>query len=113
MGFLAVRATWEARKETLPGRGFPVLAGAVQLLPRETAVLVILFCLSSSVFTVSTRPTAALLLASPLYAAWCLASFAKIKYMHTAVQPLDLVPIPEFLPLFRSFFGIGLRGIRV
>src|SRR5262249_14567303 len=33
---------------------------------------------------------------------------AKIKYMHSAVQPLDLIRIPEFLPLFRSFFGTGV-----
>src|SRR5439155_23041508 len=50
---------------------------------------------------------------SPLYAALGLATLAKIKYIHSAVQPLDLIRVPEFLPLFQSFFGTGVLVVTV
>jgi phosphoglycerol transferase MdoB-like AlkP superfamily enzyme len=67
----------------------------------------ILFSASAGVFALTRRVTTALLLVSPLYIVLGLASLAKIEYMHSGVQPLDLLKIPEFLPLFRSFFGTG------
>lgn len=67
----------------------------------------ILFSAYAFVFSVTRRVAAALLLVSPAYVVLGLASLAKIKYLHSSVQPLDLIKIPEFLPLFRSFFGTG------
>jgi hypothetical protein len=66
---------------------------------------VILFGAYGLVFAATARLTTALLLVSPLYAACALATLAKIKYMHTAIQPLDLLRFPEFVPLFHGFFG--------
>jgi hypothetical protein len=69
----------------------------------------ILFSAYALVFAITRRVTTAVLLVTPLYATFGLATLAKIKYMHSAVQPLDLLRLPEFLPLFRSFFGtVGL-----
>jgi Sulfatase len=70
--------------------------------------ILLLFSAYVLMFAVSRRVTMALLLVSPFYVALCLATLAKIKFMHSAVQPLDLIRIPEFLPLFRSFFGAGV-----
>lgn len=69
--------------------------------------VLILFSAYALVFAVTRRVATALLSVSPLYAVLGLATLAKIKYMHSAVQPLDLLRLPEFLPLFRSFFGRG------
>jgi hypothetical protein len=69
--------------------------------------VLILFSAYVLVFAITRRAVVGLLLVSPLYAVFNLATLAKIKYMHSAVQPLDLLKLPEFLPLFRSFFGTG------
>jgi hypothetical protein len=66
----------------------------------------ILFSAYALTFAVTARVTAALVVVTPPYIALVVASLAKLKYMHTAVQPLDLLRIPEFLPFFRSFFGL-------
>lgn len=68
----------------------------------------ILFSAYALIFAVTSRVAIGLLVVSPLYAALGLATLAKIKYMHSAVQPLDLLRVPEFLPLFRSFFGTAV-----
>jgi phosphoglycerol transferase MdoB-like AlkP superfamily enzyme len=70
--------------------------------------VLILFSAYALVFAVTSRVATALLVVSPLYAALGLASLAKIKYLHSAVQPLDLLRVPEFLPFFRGFFGTGV-----
>jgi len=70
--------------------------------------VLILFSAYALVFAVTSRVATGLLVVSPLYAALGLATLAKIKYLHSAVQPLDLIRAPEFLPLFRSFFGTGV-----
>jgi hypothetical protein len=67
--------------------------------------IVLLFSAYLLIFALSSRVVTALLVASPPYIGLWLATLAKIKFMHAAVQPLDLLRIPEFLPLFRSFFG--------
>jgi phosphoglycerol transferase MdoB-like AlkP superfamily enzyme len=69
--------------------------------------VLILFSAYALVFAVTSRVATGLLVVSPLYATLGLATLAKIKYMHSAVQPFDLIRVPEFLPLFRSFFGTG------
>lgn len=70
--------------------------------------VLILFSGYALVFAVTRRTWVALLAVSPAYALFGLATLAKIKYMHSAIQPLDLLRLPELLPLFRSFFGTGV-----
>ncbi len=67
--------------------------------------LLILFAAYLAVFAATARVAAALLIITPLYAGLGLATLAKLEYMHSAVQPLDLIRVAEFIPLFRSFFG--------
>jgi hypothetical protein len=79
------------------------------ILPSAWATnILLLFSAYALIFAVTSRVAAGLLVVSPLYAAFGLATLAKIKYMHSAVQPFDLIRVPEFLPLFRSFFGTGV-----
>ena len=67
--------------------------------------VLILFCAYALVFAATSRVAAAQLLVTPAYVALALATLAKIKYMHVALQPLDLLRLPEFMPLFGRFFG--------
>ncbi len=67
--------------------------------------LLLLFSAFALVFAVTNSIASGLLLVSPLYLAFGIATAAKIQFMHSAVQPLDLIRVPEFLPLIRSFFG--------
>jgi hypothetical protein len=65
-------------------------------------------------FAATRRVSAALLAVSPWYILLDAATLVKIKYMHSAVQPLDLLRLPEILPLLRSFLGTAeLAGIVV
>ena len=76
------------------------------VLPSAWATnVLILFCAYALVFAATARVAAALLLVSPAYVVLTLATLAKIKHMHVAVQPLDLLRLPEFVPLFGRFFG--------
>lgn len=59
-------------------------------------------------FTVTSRLVATLLLVSPVYIAFGIATLLKIRYMHSAVQPLDLVRLREFMPFIQSYFGTGV-----
>jgi hypothetical protein len=68
---------------------------------------VLLFSACALVFAITRRAAASLLMVAPLYVVLGLTSLVKIKYLHSAVQPLDLIKLPEFLPLFTGFFGIG------
>jgi hypothetical protein len=78
------------------------------ILPRAWATTtLLLFSGYALVFAITRRAAAALLLVSPLYAVFCLACLLKIEYLHSSVQPLDLINLPEFLPLFPSFFGVA------
>jgi hypothetical protein len=70
--------------------------------------ILILFSAYALAFAVTSKYAIALLFVSPFYVVLCLASIEKLKYMHEAVSPLDLISIPEFLPLFQSFFGTGV-----
>jgi hypothetical protein len=70
--------------------------------------ILILFGAYSLAFAVTSRAATALLFVSPFYIVLGFATLAKLKYMHTAVSPLDLFSVSEFLPLFRSFFGTGV-----
>ena len=67
--------------------------------------ILMLFSAYGFIFAITGRLAATMLLVSPAYATLVLASVAKIKYMHAAIQPLDLIRIPEFVPLFPGFFG--------
>jgi hypothetical protein len=73
-----------------------------------TANVLILFSAYALVLALTSRVGAALLVITPLYIALGLSTLVKIRYMHSAVQPLDLLRIGEFLPLVRSFFGTGV-----
>lgn len=57
------------------------------------------------VFAATARVGTALLLVSPVYLLLSAATLAKLRFMHSAVQPLDLLRLPEFAPLFPRFFG--------
>ena len=65
----------------------------------------ILFAAYALTFALTRRLTATVIVISPLYLGFVLADIVKINYMDVAVQPLDALRIPEFLPFFRSFFG--------
>jgi hypothetical protein len=65
----------------------------------------ILFSGFALAFVVTSRVVVALLLVAPLYLTLAAATLIKIHYMHSAVQPLELIRLPEFLPLFVNFFG--------
>jgi hypothetical protein len=69
--------------------------------------LLLLFSAFAFVFAGTSKVAAAVLLISPLYLGLGLATLAKLEYMHSAVQPLDLLRVAEFVPLFQSFFGTG------
>jgi hypothetical protein len=74
----------------------------------------IVFSAYALAFALTADVSAALLLVTPLYAGLGFATLVKIEYMHVAVQPLDLIRLPEFLPFFRSFFGVaGIVGAAV
>jgi hypothetical protein len=78
------------------------------VLPNAWATnVLILFCAYALVFAATSRVAAAQLLVAPAYVLLNLATLAKIKYMHVALQPLDLLRLPEFVPLFGRFFGTG------
>ena len=66
---------------------------------------VILLAAYALTFAVTRRLAIALMLISPLYLAFVLANVLKVNYMDVAVQPLDVLRVPEFLPFFGSFFG--------
>jgi hypothetical protein len=80
---------------------------AVQVIePRAwIGTTVILFLVLALVFAVTSSATFAVLLVAPIYATMLFATLVKIHFMHSAVQPLDLLTLPEFMPLFGSFFG--------
>ena len=65
----------------------------------------ILFAAYALTFALTRRLIATVILISPLYLGFVLANIVKINYLDVAVQPLDVLRIPEFLPFFRSFFG--------
>lgn len=76
------------------------------VLPSAWATnVLILFCAYAVVFAATSRVAAAQLLVTPAYVVLAFATLAKIKYMHVALQPLDLLRLPEFMPLFGRFFG--------
>jgi hypothetical protein len=65
----------------------------------------ILLAAYALVFSMSGRVSTALVSVTPVLAVLVLSTLAKLKYMHAPVSPLDLLNLPEFLPLFRKFFG--------
>ena len=76
------------------------------VLPSAWATnVLILFCAYALVFAATARVAGALLIVSPAYVVLTMASLAKIRHMHVALQPLDLLRLPEFVPLFGRFFG--------
>ena len=72
-----------------------------------TTILILLSAYTLA-YSVTSKMTTALLLVSPVYVIFGIATIAKWKYMHTFVTPLDLLRVPEFLPQFRIFFGTGV-----
>ncbi len=82
--------------------------GAHVMAPRAWAgTTIILFVVLTCVFAATSSVVAAALLVTPLYATMVFATVMKFRYIHAAVHPYDLLTIPEFLPLFGSFFGLG------
>ena len=69
------------------------------------ANILILFAAYVFAFVVTSRLSTTLLLVSPFYIFLGIATLVKLKYMHAAVSPLDLISVPEFLPQFEAFFG--------
>ena len=67
--------------------------------------VVLLLAAYALAFAVTSRVAAALLVVTPVYVVLVVATLAKIRFMHSAVQPLDLLRLPEFAPLFDRFFG--------
>lgn len=61
-------------------------------------------------FAVTARLIPAILLGTALFFVLGATNVAKMKYMHAAVQPLDLLSIPEFMPQFTSTFGAPLSA---
>ena len=72
-----------------------------------TTNVLLLFSVYAFAFAITRRLGTSLLVISTCYGALALASLAKLKYMHSAVQPLDLIRIPELLPFLPGFFGTG------
>jgi len=72
--------------------------------PWATTTL-ILFVVLSLVFAVTSSVTVSVVLVSPIFATMVFATLGKIRFMHSAVQPLDLLTLPELAPLLGSFFG--------
>jgi hypothetical protein len=67
----------------------------------------ILFSGLALVFAITRKVSTALLLVVPIYAGWELATLEKIRYMHAAVDPLEVIRLPAFLPFLGGFFGTG------
>jgi hypothetical protein len=84
------------------------LKSDIVLMNAWTTNVLILFSAYALVFAATSKVAVGHLLVSPLYVMLGLATLAKIEYMHSAVQPLDLIRVAEFVPLFRSFFGAGV-----
>lgn len=61
-------------------------------------------------FAVTARLLPAILLGTALFFVLAATNVAKMKYMHAAVQPLDLLYIAEFMPQFTSTFGAPLTA---
>jgi hypothetical protein len=70
-----------------------------------TANILLLFSAYAIVLALTARLSAALLLISPVYLVFGLATLLKIRYMHSAIQPLDFLKIGELLPILPSFLG--------
>ncbi len=86
--------------------GFALRQSSIQGHAWVTNIL-ILFGAYTLAFAVTSKVSTSLLFVSPFYVVLGVATLLKLKYMHAAVVPLDLISIPEFLPLFRPFFGTG------
>jgi len=65
----------------------------------------ILFLVQALVYAVTSSAATAILLVVPIFATMVFATLVKIRFMHSAVQPFDLLTLPEFMPLFGAFFG--------
>ena len=92
----------------LSGTGSPVQRQLARDLIGRTAWMtttLILFAVLALVFAATSSATVAALVVVPVFAAMVFATIEKIRYIHSAVQPLDLLTLPEFMPLFASFFG--------
>lgn len=69
----------------------------------NTALLASLYV---AVFVATARWAPAILAGTALHFALGAANVAKMKYMHAAVQPLDLLYVAEFVPQFVATFGV-------
>ena len=69
-----------------------------------TTVAILLAVLTLALVVLRSAASA-LLLVAPVFLTMQFATLTKIRYMHSAVQPLDLLALPEFMALFGSFFG--------
>jgi phosphoglycerol transferase MdoB-like AlkP superfamily enzyme len=78
-----------------------------------TTNVLIVFAALALCFALSRRMAVALLLVGGPYLLLGASSLAKLYYMQSAVQPLDILALPEFLPLFRTQFGtpVAVAGV--
>ena len=83
------------------GRMNRIALGAFPINVLLLGSIFVLLCVFTS------RISVAILLGCTVYFGFGLATIAKMIYMHAAIQPLDLLYIPEFIPQFRSTFGIA------
>jgi hypothetical protein len=67
----------------------------------------LLGCFFTLAYAITRRALTAVLLVAPVFLLLVVSSFVKLRYLHSVVQPLDLLRIPELLPLFRGLFGGG------
>jgi hypothetical protein len=65
----------------------------------------ILLLVQALVYAATSSAATAILLVAPIFATMVFATLVKIRFMHSEVQPFDLLTLPEFLPLFDAFFG--------
>jgi hypothetical protein len=65
----------------------------------------LLFCTFAVAFALTGRWVAALVAVGPAYLGFVAVSMLKLRYMHSTLQPLDLLRIPELLPFLTKFFG--------
>ena len=69
--------------------------------------VVMLAAVFALVFAFTSRIWGTILLVCTVYAGFEFANMTKMAYMHAAIQPLDLLNLPEFMPEFHSTFGIA------
>ena len=85
-----------------PWRNIPLARGAFGL----NAALLFTVCLL--LLSVTGRVGTTLAIIGPTWLGFTAATLAKLTYLQSAIQPLDVLRVPELLPLLPRMFGTGL-----